>query len=149
MTGQRESVLLQRVCFRCTAVFRVCQRCDCGQRYCSPACRAAARLQQRRSANLREQQTPTGRLNHCDRQRRYRLRLAEEHRQLLAEKLVTDHSSLTIPDGSRCDGSSSSPCVEPRADQNTAFVPCWSPQASELLPRCIVCGCTGRVVIVP
>ena len=47
-----EVVLRQRTCCRseCCTVFWICQHCDRGQRYCSPACRTAARLQQRRSA---------------------------------------------------------------------------------------------------
>ena len=60
MAFQGEVVLRQRVCHgnRCHAVFWVCEHCDRGQRYCSPACRAAARVQQRRRANGRHQRSP-------------------------------------------------------------------------------------------
>lgn len=137
MTGQGETVLRQRVCDGCSAVFWICPRCDRGQRYCSPACRAAARLQQHRSANGRHQRTPEGRLDHRDRQQRYRRRLAQE--------TVTDQGSISIPDPARfgCGNSASLPL----APQATAVVPCRFSPAPELWHRCVVCGCTGRVVI--
>ena len=57
-----EVILRQRVCrgSGCQAVFWICQHCDRGQCYCSPACRSQARLQQRRSANCRHQRSPEG-----------------------------------------------------------------------------------------
>ncbi len=66
--------------------------CDRGQRYCSLACRHRARLHQRRHANRRYQQSPEGRLDHRDRQRRYRQRQAHRARQTR----VTDQGSLSI-----------------------------------------------------
>ena len=49
-----------------------------------------ARLQQRRSANCRHQQSPEGRLDHRDRQREYRLPPAQ------AQRAVTDQGSVSI-----------------------------------------------------
>ena len=85
MAAHGEVVLRQRVCLQdgCHAVFWICEHCDRGQRYCSPACRRAARQQQqRRRANQRYQRSPEGRQDHRDRQREYR------HRQSQAR--VTD-----------------------------------------------------------
>ncbi len=65
-------------------MFFICSHCYRGQRYCSQACRASARRQQRRAANRRHQQSAEGRLDHRDRQRAYRGRRATG---------VTDQSS--------------------------------------------------------
>jgi hypothetical protein len=65
-------------------MFFICSHCFRSQRYCSDACRSEARRLQRRAANRRHQQSPEGRLDHRDRQRAYRHRLAR----------VTDQSSL-------------------------------------------------------
>jgi hypothetical protein len=85
MKVHRELVFRQRFCraFSCGAVFWICRSCDRGQRYCSESCRSRTRLQQRRAANRRHQQSPEGRLDHRDRQRAYRARLKGR---------VTDHS---------------------------------------------------------
>jgi hypothetical protein len=57
-------------------VFYVCRPCDRGQRYCSERCRDEARREQRRVANCRHQRSVEGRLDHRDRQREYRRRVA-------------------------------------------------------------------------
>src|SRR3989442_11973839 len=77
---------------RCGATFYICRPCDRGQRYCSDCCRQKARREQRRETNRRHQQSPEGRLDHRDRQQRYRQRLR------VREKCVTDQAS---PDGNR------------------------------------------------
>ena len=68
----------QRLCRgqACGSVFYVCRSCDRGQRYCSERCRGKARREQRRAANRRHQISADGRLDHRDRQREYRGRLA-------------------------------------------------------------------------
>ena len=68
----------QRFCRaqHCGARFFLCRACDRGQCYCCLACRAQARTQQRRAARQRHQRSPAGRLDHRDRQRAYRRRLA-------------------------------------------------------------------------
>jgi len=77
----------QRLCRgpACGSVFYVCRPCDRGQRYCSERCREQARREQRREANLRHQRSEEGRLDHRDRQREYRRRLAAQR--------VTDQGS--------------------------------------------------------
>ena len=54
----------------------MCRSCDRGQRYCSKGCRDEARREQRRMANHRHQGSEEGRLDHRDRQREYRRRVA-------------------------------------------------------------------------
>ena len=68
------AILRLRICGHaaCGAVFTVCVSCDRGQRYCRPACRSAARRQQRHDANRRYQQSEPGREAHRRCQRRYR-----------------------------------------------------------------------------
>src|SRR5215471_19730525 len=82
-----EVILRQEAC-RCGSIFYICRSCDRGQRYCSERCRQKARRQQRREANRRHQQSPEGRLDHRDRQRLYRERLA------LRQECVTDQGSF-------------------------------------------------------
>ena len=73
-------------------MFFVCSHCDRGQVYCGSDCRDLARRLQLRAANLRHQRSEEGRLDHCDRQRAYRLRLARSPNTSTA-KSVTDHGS--------------------------------------------------------
>lgn len=140
-----EAVLRQRVCrgSECHAVFWICRHCDRGQRYCSPACRAQARLQQRRRANRRHQQSPEGRLDHRDRQREYRKRCA----QRTPPARVTDQGSLSI--------ASSGTMPEWDTPSTPAAIPASS--APDLLRRgphsrpclrlrCSLCGRSGRFV---
>jgi hypothetical protein len=78
MSDAEQVLLRQRLCraWACGAVFYVCRSCDRGQRYCSERCRDKARREQRRAANRRHQRSEEGRLDHRDRQREYRRRLA-------------------------------------------------------------------------
>ena len=88
--------LLFRQCFcrapECRRRFFICSRCDRGQVYCSSGCREKARRQQLHAANLRHQQSEEGRLDHRDRQRAYRQRLARST-NTSASEIVTDHGS--------------------------------------------------------
>lgn len=141
MTDHGGTVLRQRVCrgVACQTVFWICQHCDRGQGYCSPACRAEARLQQRRHANGRHQRSLEGRLDHRDRQRKYRLR------QVRAR--VTDQSSISIsgPATYGC-GNPSLTQIAIQADSTAAFVE-FRPEKRPLhWRRCIICGRCGRVV---
>lgn len=135
MAVHGEVVLRQRVCrgSECHAVFWVCEHCDRGHRYCSPACRDAARLQQRRRANCRHQRSPEGRLDHCDRQR--------EYRRGQARTRVTDQSSLSIispaplpcgTTGSTPIAVSATPDVQRRPESRPVQILC-----------CIICGRSG------
>lgn len=73
-------------------MFFICSHCDRGQVYCSPGCRDATRRLQLRAANLRHQRSEEGRLDHRDRQRAYRRRLAGSAITSAVEN-VTDHGS--------------------------------------------------------
>ena len=141
MTVHGEAVLRLRVCLRgeCQATFFLCPQCDHGQRYCSLQCRGQARLNQRRNANRRHQQSLEGRLDHRDRQRAYRSRRAQER--------VTDQGSLLIlsPSSSECE----------RMDVISAGVLpksgiAWLQPCPEKRPGvwlcCRVCGRSGRFV---
>jgi hypothetical protein len=130
-----EVVLRQRVCRggECHAVFWICRHCDRGQRYCSPTCRAQARLQQRRCANCRHQRSPEGRLDHRDRQREYR------HRQ--ARSRVTDQGSLSslFPASCGC-GTSGSTRIPGAAATGTHR---WPEKRPASWLRCFLCGRSG------
>lgn len=78
MAATDQVPLRQRFCRApaCGGAFYVCRCCDRGQRYCSKGCRDQARREQRREANRRHQRSEEGRLDHRDRQREYRRRLA-------------------------------------------------------------------------
>jgi hypothetical protein len=137
----------QRFCCAaaCGARFFVCRACDRGQRYCSAACRAQARAQQRRTARQRHQRSVAGRLDHRDRQRAYRRRLAVRSHLSVSlsvptpdtapppqlQENVTDHTSRTRPDSGKV----------------RAFVWRWpvAPQAAHTTLGVLVCRWCGRV----
>jgi hypothetical protein len=125
-----DAYLRQRACchLHCHAIFYICSHCDRGHRYCSPECRHQARLDQRRSANRRHQQSEAGRLDHCDRQRDYRQRCRSA-----AAKSVTDQGSISI----------ASPASLPRGQ--SAVIAVQAP-ARYGIPRCRICGCALRFI---
>ena len=94
MAASPQTVFRQRFCKAsdCRTMFFICSRCDRGQRYCGLICRRRCRLQQRRNAGRRHQQSYEGRLDHRDRQRAYRLRKARSAVPNAKEN-VTDHGS--------------------------------------------------------
>ena len=124
----------------CLLVFYLCRRCDRGQRYCGPACRARARIQQFRAANARHQRSEAGCEDHRERQQRYRQRKrAKEHStKCLADPVVTYQSSHS-PDSGSCCQSDSSPDCPP---QSKAQLP--RPRCRVLPPlRCLRCRRPG------
>ena len=133
-----ETILRRRVCRGCGAVFRICRRCDRGHRYCSPACRRQARRRQRRCANQRYQQSPEGRLDHCDRQREYRRR---------ARTRVTDQASPSIFSPAPCgyDNPGSTRRVT-QTSSAAAIRQCWPSSRPVAGFCCIICGRSGRFV---
>ena len=145
MAAHGEVLLRQRVCLgsECRAVFFLCAHCDRGQRYCSFACRAQARLRQRRCANRRHQQSPEGRLDHRDRQRQYRQRRAQ--RALQAR--VTDQGSLSIAfsASSSCGPAEATPAEVP-ASAGVAVRPRWPETRPGRWLRCRICGRLGRFI---
>lgn len=73
--AEGNTLRMRRCCGQdCGSVFFVCVRCDRGQRYCSSACRQAARRRQTRAANARYQRSEAGKQAHRLRQRAYRKR---------------------------------------------------------------------------
>jgi hypothetical protein len=114
-----------------TQLFFICSHCDRGHRYCSPQCREAARLSQRRCANGRHQRSPEGRLDHRDRQRQYRERQQTETR--VTGHCVTDQGSFSI----------ASPALFQRGPAEPQQHP--SPQPVWWL-RCRICGRAGRFI---
>ena len=142
MTVHGETVLRQRVCrgSGCQAVFWICPHCDRGQRYCSPTCRAAARLQQRRCANCRHQRSPEGRLDHRDRQRAYR-------RRLLLRARVTDQGSLSISSPASSLGEPVAAILAELPNRSRAHsLPGWPDQRPGVRLCCRICGRAGRFI---
>ena len=141
MAVHGDVVLRQRICLGsdCRALFFLCQHCDRGQRYCSVSCREQARLEQRRCANRRHQQSPEGRLDHRDRQR--------EYRQRRAQRRVTDQGSVSLT----CSASSRGGPREAIAEDvpHRGGMPLL-PLTSNISPRlwlcCRRCGRRGRFV---
>jgi hypothetical protein len=140
MALQGEVILRQRACSGCHALFWICEHCDRGQRYCSPACRSHARRQQRRGANDRYQRSPEGQLDHRDRQQKYRRRCRERTR-------VTDQGSLSIASSTPfgCGISPATPAAASSIFRATC-VPRGPEKRPSPSPRCIVCGRSGRFV---
>jgi hypothetical protein len=131
---QEAATLRQRACRGCHSVFFICPSCDRGHRYCSLSCREQVRRQQCRSANDRHQRSLEGRLDHRDRQRKYR----ERRHALLSP--VTDQASFSIT------SPASSECRSGKAAENP-LSPQFQPgrQVSVWL-RCRICGCRGRFI---
>lgn len=140
MVQTAEVVLRQRFCVAagCGALFWICRCCDRGQRYCSDRCRAKARREQRRAANLRHQQSPEGRADHRQHQRDYRKRQAKA-----AKVFVTDQSSPdSCPTGNITAPVSTSPVVAEDGDETSHQTRIYGPG----VPYCIICGRPGRFV---
>jgi hypothetical protein len=74
-------------CARCHSQVIICSCCDRGNIYCGPICSQKSRKESHSAADKRYQDTYRGRLNHANRQKRYRERKQE---------IVTDHSSHEI-----------------------------------------------------
>ena len=64
-------------CGRCGARVTICRSCDRGNRYCSPACSRAARIESLKGAAHRFALSPAGRAGNRRRQREYRARVRE------------------------------------------------------------------------
>lgn len=137
MEASLEPVFRQRFCKAsdCHTLFFICSYCDRGQRYCGLICRKSCRIQQRRDAVRRHQQSFEGRLDHRDRQRAYRQRKAKSALDTAKEN-VTDHgsqngvNSATMPE--RC---------EEENDRGRSG--CWWGEGIAL--RLIVCHFCGRM----
>jgi len=71
-------------CTRCHRQVVICSCCDRGNIYCGPCCSQEAREESLHEAGKRYQNTFAGKINHAERQRRYRERA----------KKVTHHSSI-------------------------------------------------------
>ena len=124
MGGGQPLLFYERRCHApgCGGLFFICRSCYRGQRYCSGPCRQAARREQRRAANRRHQQSDEGRLDHRDRQRAYRRRIAR----------VTDQGSAPAMDS----GSIAPPDPIGRTARRLTRRPVC----------CIVCGRRGRLI---
>ncbi len=131
MRHAAEDVLRQRVCRwqGCNAIFWLCRSCDRGQQYCSDHCRAKARREQRRTANLRHRKTPEGRLDQRDRQRAYRRRRA-------ALSVMDQGSTECLNAGN----------IIPRVFPLLVFAGNSSKQQEPGVPYCAICGRPGRLV---
>jgi hypothetical protein len=142
MAASPQTVFRQRFCKAsdCRTLFFICTHCDRGQRYCSLICRRICRLQQRRTAGRRHQQSLEGRLDHRDRQRAYRLRRAASSR-VATKQNVTDHgsqsgtTSVTMP----------TPCNQhPEPNRSRWFGRMWQATSGLGLVICRFCGRVGR-----
>ena len=133
MAVHGEVILRQRFCRNpeCRSIFWICVCCDRGQQYCTAACRDQVRRRQQRAANRRHQQSIEGRLDHRDRQKRYRRR----HR-----KSVTDQGSqsASYPSPSECGKAITTPVVARLRVRPSELRGFWL--------RCIVCGRTGHLI---
>jgi hypothetical protein len=125
----------------CRKTFYVCPRCDRGQRYCSPECRAAARRLQHRTADAKYQKTDWGSRRHAKRQQRYR----EKH-PASTEKIVTDPSFPLADSPSSCGCDDTRPIPQPQI-QPLQIQPPPARTTPQPIPggglRCQFCGCRG------
>lgn len=114
--------------------------CDRGHRYCSPGCRGRARLEQRRAAGRRHQQSLEGRLDHRDRQRAYRLRKAAKLREAVKQSVTDDGSQAGMTSANILP-----PCRwPPELDGSGWRRHLWQIISSFGLVICHFCGRVGR-----
>jgi hypothetical protein len=90
MCAHQDSAVFRIIqCRKCGESFCLCNSCYRGQAYCRQECREQARRKQKSQANRRYRKTEHGRLDYCDRQRRYRReaasRVADQRSQVVAE----------------------------------------------------------------
>jgi hypothetical protein len=111
-------------CARCGRQVAICRHCDHGHRYCDRDCAQAARRASRRAAGARYQGSHRGRMNHAQRQRRYRTR----------RRKVTHQGSLAPPVG-----------VSLPPESRAAAPPLDAPAPEGL--RCDFCGRTCSVMV--
>lgn len=98
-------------CTRCHQQVIICPICDRGNRYCGPACSAAARAESLRSAGRRYQSSQCGKHKHAARQQSYRQRWMKKvthqgsppssFRDLLPEKTRTPPIQAPSPAGAQ------------------------------------------------
>lgn len=118
------------VCDRCGRADYICSWCDRGQRYCSAACREAARRHSLREAGRRYQRTRRGRRLHARRQQAYRERQREK---------VTHHGCRAAEESARVAACTREP-VKLRRSVLTA------PRRRRKL-HCVACGEPCEAVI--
>jgi hypothetical protein len=120
----------------CGVLFFVCPSCERGQIYCSDACRKHARRLRLREYNRRHQQSEEGRLDHCDRQKAYRLKRASIG--------VTDHAYAPSPACATMAQPVSSPLNRP---STTVFpaVELHARSSTESASQGVVCHFCGRI----
>ena len=135
-------------CLRCGCLLWLCWDCDRDQCFCDACRRDEGRRKRHRAANSKYQQTRQGRLLHSARQRRYRERLRDRDKDRDQDgnddaNKVTDRASQPV---------NSPPISETPAEEAVApppFVRSGAGSESQTgtpVPRCAVCGRTGRVV---
>ncbi len=81
------------ICTTCSTHFVICHRCFRGHRCCSHDCRDHGYREARKRARKKYAQSPEARLDHCDRNRRYRF-----NKKLTAKNIVMDKSSKSNPE---------------------------------------------------
>jgi hypothetical protein len=139
----------QRFCRarECGARFFLCPACDRGQCYCSAACRRSVRTVQRRAARQRHQRSPAGRLDHRDRQRAYRRRLAvRRHAESGATPTPTPTAPLSTPEKNVTDHASHAPVRSGTLRASAWRWPLTAPsrQSGRGALVCHWCGRVGR-----
>ena len=87
MKSSCKSVGKRLICPSCGSVFVVCQSCYTGHRYCSIECRKLGRRSSLNRTSAYYQKSSFGRINHRERQKRYR-----KNRAL--QKSVTHQTSV-------------------------------------------------------
>ena len=87
----------QRRCPGCTKFFVICRSCDRGHRYCSSNCKLYGRRKSWKRSTKIYQQTPTGKINHSERQKRYRKNRQLKNSETQHSSEIVKNSLQTIP----------------------------------------------------
>lgn len=82
-----KNIARQYPCAFCHKMVTICRACDRGHIYCGPKCSKIARKISLHAAGRKYQRNQKGKLNHAERQKRYRLN---------CKKIVTHHTSKPL-----------------------------------------------------
>ncbi len=122
-------LLLEIECRWCGNRFYVCRRCWRGQVYCGEECRKTAKLHAHREAQRRYRQTGRGRRAHREAEKRRRVGLSKESKEIVDDTGTTPSvRGLTLHSGSL------KACIAQAEKQGCR------------IGRCFVCGSWGIIV---
>lgn len=117
-------------CRQCNQIFDTCKSCYRGQVYCSLNCRHLGYDARRRIARKKHAQSPEGKLDHSDRNKKYRLKKN-------SEKIVMDNTFTKIKTAIKTDPQSRTLCSIDLLERRCVHCKAVLPEGSVFYERSI------------